>query len=87
MSITIQLEDFRSWSEVFAEIERQCNMRLFEIIKPNHLPFTTEKRKRDRSFRCMRDVASVKEKIDGTSQQKNSRVYGLEAHHVLLSMK
>ena len=35
MSITIQLEDFRSWSEVFAEIERQCNMRLFEIIKPN----------------------------------------------------
>ena len=35
MSITIQLEDFQSWSEVFAEIERQCNMRLFEIIKPN----------------------------------------------------
>ena len=35
MSITIQLEDFQSWSEVFAEIERQRNMRLFEIIKPN----------------------------------------------------
>ena len=29
----------------------------------------------------MRDVASVEEKIDATSQQKNSRVYGLEAHH------
>ena len=35
MSITIQLEDFQSWSEVFQEIERQSNMRLFEIIKPN----------------------------------------------------
>ena len=62
-------------------------MRLFEIIKPNHLLFTTERRKRDHSLRCMRDVASVKEKIDATSQQKNGRVYGLEAHHVLLSMK
>ena len=31
----------------------------------------------------MRDVAdSVEEKIDATSQQKNSHVYGLEAHHV-----
>ena len=35
MSITIQLEDFQSWSEVFQEIDRQSNMRLFEIIKPN----------------------------------------------------
>ena len=35
MSITIQLEDFQSWSEVFAEIERQRNMRLFGIIQPN----------------------------------------------------
>ena len=35
MSITIHLEDFQSWSEVFQEIERQSNMRLFEIIKPN----------------------------------------------------
>ena len=35
MSITIQLEDFQSWSEVFQEIEKQFNMRLFEIIQPN----------------------------------------------------
>ena len=35
MSITIHLEDFQSWSEVFQEIERQSNMRLYEIIKPN----------------------------------------------------
>ena len=35
MSITIHLEDFHSWSEVFQEIERQRNMRLFEIIQHN----------------------------------------------------
>ena len=35
MSITIQLEDFQSWSEVFDEIERQRKMRLFEIIQPD----------------------------------------------------
>ena len=35
MSITIQLEDFQSWSEVFQEMEKQFNMRLFEIIQPN----------------------------------------------------
>ena len=35
MSVTIHLEDFQSWSEVFQEIERQRNIRLFEIIQPN----------------------------------------------------
>ena len=35
MSITIHLEDFQSWPEVFQEIERQQNMRLFEIIQHN----------------------------------------------------
>ena len=46
MSITIQLEDYQSWSEVFAEIERQCNMRLFEIIKPNPSAFHDREKKR-----------------------------------------
>ena len=35
MSITIHLEDFQSWSEVFQEMEKQFNMGLFEIIQPN----------------------------------------------------
>ena len=49
MSITIHLEDFQSWSEVFAEIERQRNMRLFEIIKPNPSAIHDREKKR-RSF-------------------------------------
>ena len=46
MSITIQLEDYQSWSEVFAEIERQCNMRLFEIIRPNPSAIHDREKKR-----------------------------------------
>ena len=46
MSITIQLEDFQSWSEVFQEIEKQFNMRLFEIIQPN--PSATHDREKRR---------------------------------------
>ena len=46
MSITIQLEDFQSWSEVFQEIEKQFNMRLFEIIQPN--PSATHVREKRR---------------------------------------
>ena len=46
MSVTIHLEDFQSWSEVFQEIERQRRMRLFEIIQPN--PSVTNDREKKR---------------------------------------
>ena len=49
MSVTIHLEDFQSWSEVFQEIDRQRRMRLFEIISLTHQLPTTEKRKGKRS--------------------------------------
>ena len=35
MSVTIHLEDFKSWSEIFEEIEKQRKMKLFKIIQPN----------------------------------------------------
>ena len=46
MSITIQLEDFQSWSEVFDEIERQRKMRLFEIIQPDPSAIHDREKKR-----------------------------------------
>ena len=46
MSITIHLEDFQSWSEVFDEIERQRKMRLFEIIRPNRSAIHDREKKR-----------------------------------------
>ena len=46
MSVTIHLEDFQSWSEVFQEIDRQRRMRLFEIIQPN--PSATNDREKNR---------------------------------------
>ena len=46
MSITIQLEDFQSWSEVLQEIERQRNMRLFEIIQHNPSAIHDREKKR-----------------------------------------
>ena len=46
MSVTIHLEDFQSWSEVFQEIDRQRRMRLFEIIQPN--PSVTNDREKKR---------------------------------------
>ena len=49
MSVTIHLEDFQSWSEVFQEIERQRRMRLFEIIQPNPSA-TNDREKKRKSF-------------------------------------
>ena len=46
MSITIHLEDFQSWSEVFEEIERQRKMKLFEIIQPNTSAIHNREKKR-----------------------------------------
>ena len=46
MSITIHLEEFQSWSEVFGEIERQRKMMLFEIIRPNPSAIHDREKKR-----------------------------------------
>ena len=46
MSITIHLEEFQSWSEVFDEIEKQRKMRLFEIIRPNPSAIHDREKKR-----------------------------------------
>ena len=46
MSVTIHLEDFKSWPEIFEEIERQRNMKLFEIIQPD--PSTFQNREKER---------------------------------------
>ena len=51
MSITIHLEDFQSWSEVFEEIERQRKMRLFEIIQPNASAIHEREKKRSSLLR------------------------------------
>ena len=34
MSITINIENFHSWSEIFLEIERQTNLKTFAAIEP-----------------------------------------------------
>ena len=35
MSITIKIEDFNSWSEIFMEIKRQTNLKTFALIAPD----------------------------------------------------
>ena len=87
MSITIHLEDFQSWSEVFAEIERQRNMRLFEIIKPNPSAINHRYKKR-RSFlrvgggRCFSE--REKNHLQPTEVQRESAVL---AHQVPQEMR
>ena len=34
MSVIINMEDFQDWSEIFMEIERQRNLRVFTAIEP-----------------------------------------------------
>ena len=35
MSVTINLEDFQSWSEIFTEIKRRRNLKAFSVIEPD----------------------------------------------------
>ena len=49
-SVTIHLEDFQRWSEVFVEIERQKNMRLFKIMQPNPFAIHYRETKKQKSF-------------------------------------
>ena len=50
MSVTIHLEDFQSWSEVFQEIDRQRRMRLFDIIQPNPSVTCNDREKKRKAF-------------------------------------
>ena len=59
MSITIHLEDFQSWSEVFEEIERQRKMRLFEIIQPNPSAIHEREKKRSSLLRVLSIIISL----------------------------
>ena len=34
MSVIINMEDFQDWSEIFMEVERQRNLRVFTAIEP-----------------------------------------------------
>ena len=45
MSITINIEDFHSWSEIFLEIERQTNLRIFAAIAPDTAIVDRQERK------------------------------------------
>ena len=45
MSITINIEDFRSWSEIFGEIRRQTNLKTFEAIEPDTTNVYRQERK------------------------------------------
>lgn len=36
MSIVINVENFQGWSEIFTEIERQRNLRIFTAIQPGN---------------------------------------------------
>ena len=35
MSVTINIEDFQSWPEIFTEINRQANLKTFSVIEPD----------------------------------------------------
>ena len=87
MSITIHLEEFQSWSEVFDEIERQRKMMLFEIIRPNPSAIHDREKKRRSLLRVGEDVASVKEKRTTSNPVKYNREGAVLAHHVPPEMR
>ena len=45
MSITINIEDFQSWSEIFGEIRRQTNLKKNEAIEPDTTNVYRQERK------------------------------------------
>ena len=55
MSVTIHLEDFRSWSEIFEEIEKQRKMKLFKIIQPNPSAIHDREKRRKSSLRPVQE--------------------------------
>ena len=55
MSVTIHLEDFQSWSEIFEEIEKQRKMKLFKIIQPNPSAIHDREKKRKSFLRPVQE--------------------------------
>ena len=55
MSVTIHLEDFQSWSEIFEEIEKQRKMKLFNIIQPNPSAIHDREKKRKSFLRPVQE--------------------------------
>ena len=52
MSVTIDIENFQSWSEIFMEIERQENLKTFTVIESDNKIMHRQERK-PRSFTTM----------------------------------
>lgn len=46
MSVVINIDNFQSWSEIFAEIERQLNLKVFKVIEPGTVPSNRDTRRR-----------------------------------------
>ena len=71
MSITINIEDFHSWSEIFLEIERQTNLKKFAATEPGMANDDRQERKpRSMSLseparKEVREVKEVNEKRSG----------------------
>ena len=70
MSVTIHMEDFQSWSEVFQEIERQRSMRLFEIIQPNPSAINDREKKRGSFLRMPAKRRFSERENDHTNPRK-----------------
>ena len=76
MSVTINLENFQSWSEIFTEIKRQRNLKVFSAIQPDIANIQHQERK-PRTFsaieaRQVQDAASEKEAIGRRHSQIHS---------------
>lgn len=47
MSVTINIEDFQSWPEIFTEINRQANSKTFSAIEPDTTNVSNTKQNQD----------------------------------------
>ena len=56
MSVTINIENFKSWSEIFTEIERQKNLKTFTVMESDNKIMNRQERK-PRSFALMDEEA------------------------------
>ena len=76
MSITIKIEDFHSWSEIFLEIERRANLKIFAAIEPGITSVDLQERK-PRSLSLSepsrKEVQEVNEKRSGRRKSNEPR--------------
>ena len=78
MSVTINLEDFQSWSEIFTEIKRRRNIKAFSVIEPDIANIQHQERK-PRTFsaieaRKTEDGAGEREAIGRRPSQIRGRL-------------